>query len=73
MPITYTITQATYLCFPVCMIIRRETKENIRVLKDLYNELETFEDDATKINNEYKPMCTTRVTCQHNGTLGWGL
>jgi hypothetical protein len=52
------------LCFQLCMIISRETKENIRVFKDLYNELETFEIDATTINNEYK-----RLNVHHRGDM----
>jgi hypothetical protein len=50
--------------------IGHETKENIRVFKDLFNELETFENDATTIIIEHTPL-----NMYHNGdmTTQWKL
>jgi hypothetical protein len=52
------------------MIIGRETKENIRIFKDMYKELESYEQDATSINQSYKA-----IKVHHKGDMSaqWNL
>jgi hypothetical protein len=46
------------------MIIGRKMKENIRIFKDMYKELKSYEQDATPINQSYKAL-----TVRHKGDM----
>jgi hypothetical protein len=53
---TGNIVKSRELCFPLCMIIGHETKENIRIFKYMYKELKSYEQDKTSINHSYKAL-----------------